>query len=505
MKLIFLFLISAVYALVPNVDFRSPKHIVFSTVGGGSSHNVWVLEILKELHSRNHTVSYFSRGDHLQFAKDYPMVNIYELGGPHDFAKHEIVQKTLRSHLDPMVLPLAAVESTISNYTEEFYHAQYLSKELEVDMFICDSFAIACIDAAITLKKPVMITSTCGIYAGTPESNQLYVGPNPTTANEGVWQRIYRDYIRAPLRIRAIRHRLPQTVQTQRDAGFSFTWDGSSPRYNDLSKIIHNVFGIEIAKSLTPLNHHVGPILRSNYPDLDNVTQRFLDSHQRVVYVGFGQHAPITEQDTQLIMPSLLKLKQDGHIDGIIWARLPHTDHPDILTPFWAPQFAILQHPSTRFFISHGGAGSLIESLYNGVRLLVYPFFGDQPTNARNVKIHGLGDYFDLHDDHPDTFYERLLNVAIDPKGEIQSKVNRYKAYVQISSMNSASKAADLVEENVFACDEEGKLTYRRDIKYDISFVKRHDLDIYFWITLPCVLLYVLYCRSSSLEKLKTE
>lgn len=61
MKLIFLLLISVVYALVPNVDFRLPKHIVFSTVGGGSSHNVWVLEILKELHSRNHTVSYFSR------------------------------------------------------------------------------------------------------------------------------------------------------------------------------------------------------------------------------------------------------------------------------------------------------------------------------------------------------------------------------------------------------------------------------------------------------------
>lgn len=117
------------------------------------------------------------------------MINTYELGGPHDFAKHEIVQKTLGNHLDPMILPLAAVESTISNYTEgkirnaclkntlilcfvEFYHAQRLSKELEVDMFICDSFAVACIDAAITLKKPVMITSTCGIYAGTPKSNQ---------------------------------------------------------------------------------------------------------------------------------------------------------------------------------------------------------------------------------------------------------------------------------------------------------------------------------------------
>lgn len=57
-----LLLISSVCAsLVPKVDFRFQKHIVFSSVGGGSSHNVWMLEVLKELHSRNHTVSFFSR------------------------------------------------------------------------------------------------------------------------------------------------------------------------------------------------------------------------------------------------------------------------------------------------------------------------------------------------------------------------------------------------------------------------------------------------------------
>jgi hypothetical protein len=33
-------------------------------------------------------------------------------------------------------------------------------------MFLCDSFAITCIDAALATKKPVMITSTVGIYSG---------------------------------------------------------------------------------------------------------------------------------------------------------------------------------------------------------------------------------------------------------------------------------------------------------------------------------------------------
>lgn len=55
-------LISTVCAfLVPQTDFRTPKHIAFASVGGGSSHNIWVLKILEELHSRNHTVTFFSR------------------------------------------------------------------------------------------------------------------------------------------------------------------------------------------------------------------------------------------------------------------------------------------------------------------------------------------------------------------------------------------------------------------------------------------------------------
>ncbi|KAG0929367.1 hypothetical protein G6F31_017374 [Rhizopus arrhizus] len=37
----------------------------------------------------------------------------------------------------------------------------------------------------------------------------------------------------------------------------------------------------------------------------------------------------------------------------------------DILFLEWAPQVAILHHPSTQLFLTHGGIGSVYEALYN--------------------------------------------------------------------------------------------------------------------------------------------
>ena len=39
------------------LDFRtSPKNILFSSVTGGASHNLWVLRVLDQLHNRGHSV-----------------------------------------------------------------------------------------------------------------------------------------------------------------------------------------------------------------------------------------------------------------------------------------------------------------------------------------------------------------------------------------------------------------------------------------------------------------
>jgi hypothetical protein len=47
--------------IVPMPSFREPKNVLFSTIGGGSSHHMWVFEILKEMNNRGHKVSFYSK------------------------------------------------------------------------------------------------------------------------------------------------------------------------------------------------------------------------------------------------------------------------------------------------------------------------------------------------------------------------------------------------------------------------------------------------------------
>jgi hypothetical protein len=51
---------------LPNISvlqqsFREPKNILFSCPAGGSSHVVWVLQILEELSARGHNVTFVTK------------------------------------------------------------------------------------------------------------------------------------------------------------------------------------------------------------------------------------------------------------------------------------------------------------------------------------------------------------------------------------------------------------------------------------------------------------
>uniref|UniRef100_A0A0G4HPT3 Integrase catalytic domain-containing protein n=1 Tax=Chromera velia CCMP2878 TaxID=1169474 RepID=A0A0G4HPT3_9ALVE len=55
----------------------------------------------------------------------------------------------------------------------------------------------------------------------------------------------------------------------------------------------------------------------------------------------------------------------------------------------WVPQREVLQQGGVRVFMSHGGLNSLYEGMAAGVPLVLIPFFGDQPSNARRMEETG--------------------------------------------------------------------------------------------------------------------
>nr|TKW35682.1 hypothetical protein SEVIR_2G390900v2 [Setaria viridis] len=85
--------------------------------------------------------------------------------------------------------------------------------------------------------------------------------------------------------------------------------------------------------------------------------------------------------------PFLWSLREDA------WPLLPQgfpdrakatTNSGRLLVP-WAPQAAVLRHPSVGAFVTHSGWGSVVEGISGGMPMACRPFFGDQQMNARDV------------------------------------------------------------------------------------------------------------------------
>ncbi|KAI8063679.1 uncharacterized protein B0P05DRAFT_590211 [Gilbertella persicaria] len=221
----------------PRPDFRSTKNITFSSAGGGSSHHVWVLEILKEMHHRGHQAALYSRVKYLASTDDITK----QVDGAFDFIKHSNIDILINSHPDQIELGMFAVQASMINHTLNFYEYQVLFEQKQIGLVICDSFAINCIGAAAVSELPVMITSTMSLYA----------------------------------EIRKLSKKAKPAFDLQRKLDLSYVYDTSSSRYNAVPKLASSLYGAKLACSLSPLFHMEEPVMQSTYPALNQATAAF--------------------------------------------------------------------------------------------------------------------------------------------------------------------------------------------------------------------------------------
>ncbi|CAI0420167.1 unnamed protein product [Linum tenue] len=144
----------------------------------------------------------------------------------------------------------------------------------------------------------------------------------------------------------------------------------------------------------------VGPLVRPSPPlktNEPNDVVEWLDGQpdRSVIYVSFGSGGTLPRAQ-------LAELAWGLELSGqrFVWVVRPppvedggphrylpegflsRTHDRGLVVPMWAPQAEILAHPAVGGFLSHCGWNSTLESLTNGVPMVVWPLYAEQKLNA---------------------------------------------------------------------------------------------------------------------------
>lgn len=307
---------------------------------------------------------------------------------------------------------------TLQKVLESEYDANYNTMmtffdQHPPDMVVCDMILDFCIDAAIEYGAPVAITSTSTLMH----------------RQQGICHIPFLQW--------ACRHLL-------RLFWYPFLWEDNKIH---ALKLVNNYFGLEPAQDLDPLTHMVGPILpdyQSGF-NLSNAEQQFLATHEKVILVAFGQHQLFHHdaQETACLDMALQEHQRCGNVDGVIWLTREETNicnnqreskRLDYMCVEWINQHAILHHPSVRLLISHGGSGSLHESLDAGVPLLLFPSMADQIPNAKQLQAEGVARWHPRGATNMDvqSIIEDLEFLLYSDNPALQDSLKRHKTLVDL-------------------------------------------------------------------------
>lgn len=159
-----------------------------------------------------------------------------------------------------------------------------------------------------------------------------------------------------------------------------------------------------------PPVYPVGPIIQSGLDDDSHGSDclKWLDRQPSgsVLFVSFGSGGTLSNEQLNELA---IGLEISGH--RFLWVVRSPNDHSSfgsffstqsqddpfgflptgfvdrikdrgLLVPSWAPQIKVLSHGSTGGFLTHCGWNSTLESIVNGVPLIVWPLYAEQRMNA---------------------------------------------------------------------------------------------------------------------------
>jgi len=134
-----------------------------------------------------------------------------------------------------------------------------------------------------------------------------------------------------------------------------------------------------------------------------------------VIYLSFGsvvRASEMPEERRLLILSVLSKLKQ-----RVVWKwEKEMTGLPSNVKTFsWLPQLDLLAHPAVKLFITHGGAGSIQETICYKTPIVGIPIMGDQMNNLAEALTQHIGIVLPYSQVREDNLLEAITTVLEDP------------------------------------------------------------------------------------------
>ncbi|KAF0553052.1 UDP-Glycosyltransferase/glycogen phosphorylase [Gigaspora margarita] len=399
------------------------------------------------------------------------------------------------------------------SYTPFYNIYKQVAEENEVDLFFCVYMPVInhpCFDLAWKLGKPADgISTDISIISNAPYKSDPMFGCHANMENESFYDR-FNCAIILPLKLFWSSIDLIRDINAKRaNVSVDPHWDLRG-RVSNLLMLSNTFFGFELSSSDSPLHQEIGPVLPDTFPGLTPVLDSFLANHPRTIYFALGTNAIIYSQNVIIILNAFIKLIEQNVIDGVIWSTV-RTDisesleyansnvsistilnnhHPNIHISKFSPQFAILSHKNTKLFLSHGGSGSIHESMYTGTPMLVLPIMGDQPRNAEMLESVCMTlklSKNNLKVDDIVSKVERLLNEGIfkmnAERVQFLAKVNskrKYRAADLMEIVLNTAKYEGIKDENGgFKIDNEKLLRDWITPDKRMGFIRGKYLDVY--------------------------
>ncbi|KAJ9562540.1 hypothetical protein OSB04_007700 [Centaurea solstitialis] len=196
-----------------------------------------------------------------------------------------------------------------------------------------------------------------------------------------------------------------------------------------------------------------GYSLRTEEPECLN----WLESKQpnTVIYVNFGSLAVMSLQD--LLEFGWGLVNSDHEFLWIVRTDLVNGE-PAVLPQEleiaikrkgfvgrWCSQEEVLNHRSVGGFLTHGGWGSVIESLSSGVPMACWPFLGDQGTNCRQMcKEWGVG--IEIGRSVKRDEVEKVVRVLMagEEGGKMRKKAMEWKKMAETATRHGGSSSSEM-------------------------------------------------------------